>query len=205
MNNRRLLPLGLILLLAVLLAPVLRDFVREVVVIPFLYLFWFGRFIFESIPQAMLWGCFSILILMIMGISLLGKRHRKRTSLKSLEAHQERIESWANLIHRARQDDYFKWRLAQRLQKLTLDAIAHSKNQSLKQTRQQLKRGELDLPPELQAYFLASLASLGQLSAPKRFFLSKPTTSPLDLDPTQVIRFLENLDTETTKQIRRDK
>ena len=50
--RRHLLPLGLILLAAVLFAPLCRTFVREVVIIPFLYIFWIGKFFTDTIPQA---------------------------------------------------------------------------------------------------------------------------------------------------------
>ncbi len=193
--KNRLLPLGLILLLAALLAPVFRNFVREVIVIPLLYVFWIGRFIFEAIPQVWLWSaCFAV-FLMILGIGLLGKQKVKPKTLLPVEANEGRVLGWAKLIRRAEQDDYFKWRLAQHLQKVTLNAIAHHQGQSLKQTRQQLRQGKLDMPPELQAYFQASLQSLGHLPPPKRFFNTK-TTTPLDLDPMQVVQFLEDLNSD---------
>ena len=54
------------------------------------------------------------------------------------------------------------------------------------------------MSPELQAYFQASLQSLGHLPAPKRFFRTgTPTASPLDLAPEHVIKFLEQLDPAT--------
>ena len=191
--KKRLLTLGFISLLAALLAPIFRTFVREVIVIPLLYLFWLGRFFIEAIPQSGLWAGFFIICLLILAASLLEKKGHKPKAPQLAEADRGRIEDWVNLINRAAQDDYFKWRLAQHLQKLTLNAIAHHKGQSLRETRQQLRQGALEMPPELQAYFQASLKSLGHLPAPKRFFQVRPkASSPLDLDPLEVVRFLEH-------------
>jgi hypothetical protein len=202
--RKRLLPLGLILLLAGLVAPVLRDLVREVLVLPLLYILWIGRLIVDTIPQLILWGGVLTIFLIIMIISLLETKKSRQATRKAAKEPQERIKGWADLIHKAAWDDYFKWRLAQHLQKLTLDAIAHDRGQSPKQIKQQLRRGELDIPPELQAYFQASLTSLGQLAGPKRLFQPKAPPSPLDLDLAKVVEFLENMGIGSTTQIWRE-
>ncbi len=200
--KKRLLTAGLILLAAIVIAPAFRNVVREVIVIPLLYMFWIGRFIFEAIPQIGLWGAFFTICLLILGVSLLvGNRKRKSTAPVTVEAYPGRVEGWAHLIDRAAQDDYFKWRLAQQLQKLALSAVAHQKGQSFKQTRQQFRQGDLDMSPELKAYFQASLRSLGHLPSPKRFYHTKRSaSSPLDLDPIHVVRFLESINAQEEKE-----
>jgi hypothetical protein len=196
--KKHLLSFGLILLIAAVLAPIFRNFVREVIIIPFLYIFWIGRFVVEAIPQAGLWSCFLIIISLILAIGLVDKQKRKSTLYLAGNLDEGRVTGWVKLIQQAETDHYFKWRLAQRLQKVALNVIAHQQGQSLKQTRQQLRQGELDISPEVQAYFQASLQSLGHLPAPKRFFrTNSPATSPLDLDPEHVIQFLEQLDPAT--------
>jgi hypothetical protein len=196
MKNRLLLLLGFTLLLAALFTPVFHQFIREVIVIPLLYLLWIGRFLFEAIPQEVIWAGLSIFLMLIMIVSLLGKSKSKLRLLTKSAPDQGRIESWLDLIQKAERDAYFKWRLAQGLQRLTLDTIAHQADQSLKETRQQLKQGELAMPPEIQAYFQASLKSLGYLSTPKRLLSSKAVISPLDLDPARIAQFIENLTIE---------
>ena len=195
--KKLLLPLGGILLLAILFTPLFRNFVREVIVIPFLYLFWLGRFLIQTVPQSALWGVLLFVCLLILGISLLGTTKRKPRVVNFAEIQQGRIEGWTYLIDRAARDDYFKWLLAQSLQKLALNAIAHHKGQSLRLTRQQLRQGALDIPPDVEAYFQASLKSLGHLPSPKRLFRTKVrSASSLDLDPAKVVQFLENLNAD---------
>lgn len=199
--RNRLLPFGIILLLAILFTPIFRTVTREIIIIPLLYIFWLARFFFHAIPQSVLWGIFLGIFIIIISFSLLGKRRARLAGPRMTEARQGRIEGWVSLIDKARHDDYFKWRLAHRLQKLTLNAIAGNSGQTLKQTRQQLRRGELDIPPELQVYFEASLRSFGHLITPKRFSRRKATPSALNLDPIEVVRFLEGLDHETANHI----
>ena len=198
--KHRWLPFGLILLLAILLTPFFRNIIRELIIVPLLYVFWFARFLLATMPQAGLWTFFSVLFALILGVSLLEKKKRKSSAPKPASVHQGRIESWVELIHKAEREQYFQWRLAQRLQKLTLSAIAHNKGQSMREVRQQLRRGELDLPPQLLAYFQASLQSLGNLPAPKLLFWRQHPPSPFDVDPIQVVQFLKELDTEPTQQ-----
>jgi hypothetical protein len=197
MSSRLLFLLTLILVLAVLFTPFFDQFVREVIVIPFLYLLWIGRFLFEAVPQIVLWAAFSMILMLIMLMSFIGKRRPQLQRYKQTVTPQGRIDPWLELIQKAERDAYFKWRLAQGLQRLTLDMLAHQADLPLKQVRQQLKEGQLGLPPEVQAYFQASLKSLGYLSAPRRLFSSKTERSPLDLDPARVIQSLKDLTSES--------
>lgn len=196
--RKHLLPLALIFLIALLFAPLCRTFVREVVVIPFLYIFWLGRVLTEFIPQTSLWPVFVLLIFLIMATSFLGHRARRGRVKPAHPPEPGRVERWAFLLARAQNDNYFKWRLGQQLQKLALRAIAHQKGQSIKETRLQLRQGDLNLPPELQTFFEASLQPLGYLAANRRFgfWRGRRRPSPLDLDPQRVVAFLENLDQE---------
>ncbi len=189
--------IGLIIFALLLFTPFLRNFVREVIIIPFLYLAWIARFFFDAIPQNILWTAFFLLCLLIFASSLFEKRKRRKAGLIISQEQAGRILAWTELLEKAKGDEYFKWRLAQHLQKLALNAIAHQKDQTIKQTRRQLKQGDLDLPPEVQAYFEASLRSLGHLSQRRTFFRTKTVTeSPLNLDPTHIIYFLETLNLE---------
>lgn len=205
MNKRFLFLISLILIVAVLFTPLFEQFVREVIVIPFLYLLWIGRFLFEAVPQVVLWAAFSVILMLIMLMSLWRKTRPEPQRYKQTNAAHGRIEPWLELIQKAERDSYFKWRLAQGLQKLALDMLAYQADLPLKQVRQQLKEGELRLPPEVQAYFQASLKSLGYLSTPRRFFSSKAETSPLDLDPARVVECLEGLTSESINSSNRSR
>lgn len=183
--------LVLVVSIGLLLTPNFRTFVREVVVIPWLYLLWIGGIILSAVPRSALWGCYVALLLLIMGGSLLSRKPRKPRLRPPTTAATGRVAGLADLLHQAEHDDYFKWRLAQQLQKLSLDTIAYHTGQSMPETRQQLQQGQLDLPAELRAYFKAGLKPLGSLAAPRKRFLSNQPAPALDLDPVTVVRFLE--------------
>lgn len=188
--------LSFLLLFAVsaglLLTPIFQTFIREAVVIPLLYLVWIGRFVLSAIPYTVLWGCYVALLLLIMGVSLLAKRQKKRKPSQPQPDHEDRVAGLAKLIEQAEQDDYFKWRLAQQLQKLSLDTMAYHSGQPIGEIRQQLRQGTLDIPPELQAYFEAGLKPLGSVVTPQKLFATKHSPTALDLDPVEVAQFLES-------------
>ncbi len=190
--KNRLLPLLLILLLAGLLTPVFQDFVGYVFVTPFLYLFWVGRLIFEAIPQIITWGLFLVIALTIALYSLLKHRPPLRRSQRAFKtAHQERIETWLKLIERTDQETYYQWQLAQHLRKLTLAILAHDERLPTRQIQQRLTEGELDIPPEIEAYLQASLTSFSHLSDLIPRSRLRKTASPLDPDLEQIAQFLE--------------
>ena len=195
--RKRLLPLGVILLTAILLAPLFRNFIREVVVIPLLYVFWIGRIIFDTIPQTGFWGCFLLIALLMASASLLKKSKLQSRIYEVKTVQPGRVETWANLIRQATEEDYYRWRLAQPLRELILETLAHEARLTSKQIKRRLTDDQLDIPPEIRAYLQASLLSLSYLSAPRFRFRSRRLTSPLNLDPERVVKFLEDRYRET--------
>jgi hypothetical protein len=190
--KKQLLPLALILLLTGLLTPVLQDYVRQVIVRPFLYFFWVGWLFINSIPQIGIWGLFLFIALLIMGRSLLKQRPTPPRLRRPQKTDQGRIETWAKLIHRANQEPYYKWKLAQHLQEFTLDALAHDERQAPKQIRQRLLNNNLDIPPEIQAYLQAGMTSFSRLLGPRPLFRPRTFSSSLNLNPEQIAHFLED-------------
>lgn len=193
MIRKQLLPLGVILISAMLLAPLIRDFIRDVLVVPLLYLVWIGRIVFNTIPQAGFWGCFLLLALLTAGASLLKRGSFSARIHQAKTVQPGRVEKWANLIGQAAQEEYYQWRLAQGLRELLVDTLAYETRLTPKQIKQRMRNAQLELPPEIQAYLLASLKSLSYLSAPRFPFGSSPKpASPLNLNPERVTQFLED-------------
>jgi hypothetical protein len=189
----RLLRLGLLLLLAGLLTPFLKDFIRDVLLLPLLYITWLGRLVLASLPQVIIWGSLFIFALFVAGRSLLIQSRRRLQTYRPVTLPPGRLESWANLIDRAGQDRYARWRLARQLRKLTLAVLAQNKRQPLPQLTQELTEGRLNIPGEIQAYLQASLTSFSYFAPARfRFWFQAPPASPLDLDPEQIVRFLED-------------
>jgi hypothetical protein len=192
--KRRLLSLLVILALAGLLTLVIGDWLRQVIVIPLLYVVWIGRLIFESISQLVIWVLF-LLILLPLALKSLFKEKPPAAAVQPPEMlPSKRIGDWLYLLRQAHKDIYYRWQLAQQVQKLTVSALAQAERISPRLARQRLAEGDLDMPPELQAYLQAGVISFAHVVTPKArlrpWQQSKP--SPLDLDPARAIKFLED-------------
>jgi hypothetical protein len=189
--RRRLLLLGLLLLLTILLTPLLQESIRPILT-PLLYVFWIGLLLLWSIPQAGIWGAFVLIAVLIAVFSLSQKRPRSRRSPVTPAPPLERIESWAKLIRQSKQETYYRWQVAQHLRRLTLEALAQNERVTSREIQQRLMAGQLDLPPEIEAYLKASLTSFNRLAvATPRSRFGQPA-SPLDLEMEEFITFLEH-------------
>jgi hypothetical protein len=72
--RQRLLLIGLVLLLAIPLVLLLRDFTRDVLLAEVLFFVWTLRVILGSLPQLPIWLLFVILVFFIAAATLLGPR-----------------------------------------------------------------------------------------------------------------------------------
>jgi len=182
-----------ILLAAAVLTFFLRGLMRENIVGPLVYLAWLGQLVFWSIPQIGIWALF-IFIALIVALRSLARKQSPPSKVPIPEAGRvKRIGTWAKSIRQADEDFYYQWQLAQELQKLTVQALANDERVERSEIRRRLEQGTInDMSPELLAYLQAGMTSFAHLSDNKsRFGLGKQT-SPLDIDPTQVIQYLED-------------
>ncbi len=187
-----LLRLGLLVLVAALLAPLLQDFIREVLILPLLYVTWLGQLLLASIPQPAIWTVFFMAGLFLAALALFPTRSPAPVTREYPSAYSGRIESWARLIKRADQERYSRWLLARELRKLAMRTLAPAEDYTLQQVRQDLADNKLELPATIQAYLLASMTSFNTFSEAKWRFWSKPHPSPLDLKPELIIQLLED-------------
>jgi len=187
--KRNLLPIGLGLAIG-LLALLLRDFVREEVLIPLLKLV---RFV-EDLPQNMLWFFFLGIMVFLAYKSLNKWRPPGLKARRPKTDHRGQIAVLAGLIEQARQGGYFRGRLAEYLAELTVETLAHQERLTPEITKERLRSGTLDVPPEILAYLRAGLMSdsAHYRKRGKMRFRSKAQGSPLDLDPGRVVEFLEH-------------
>lgn len=178
---------ALILVPVVVMAIVLRDFVREELIGPVLYVYWLVRLFLESIPQIWEWVVF-----VVVATILVVRNFAARPTLPQLRraetADHGHVEELARLLHQARGDTFARWRLAQRLGGLVGDVLANQERVSQREIWRRLDRGRLNVSAPLRAYLTAQLRSV----RPSGVRGLLPHSSPLDLDPREVVQFLED-------------
>ena len=192
MKNRLIL-LALALLLVGVLSLVFRDFVREAIVTPIAYAAWVAGILIESLPQMILWIALLAVVLWMAVGSLIARPKPIRAFSDAKADRRGQIEVLARRIDLATRGYYFRWHLARRLRDLAVDTLAYRQRMTPEQVNQHLEAGTLDIPPAIRAYFQAepTLGSASRLPYLRHRFQPHPATSPLDLDPEEVVRFLE--------------
>ena len=187
---KRFVPLIVILVLALALAFLLDDFVRQVIVGPLLYALWIGGLILRSLPQFVFWGLFVLVALIIVVRSLdrdFSVQRRRRRGGRITRGY---VASWQRQLRQADAQPYFRWRLARSLAKLSQEIMAPTDpvNPDERQSQAEMMAA---LPPEIAAYFQAEVPR--EPAVISRWYRRQPerTSTALDLDPGMVVDYLE--------------
>lgn len=188
---------AIILLLAIPLRLLLLDEVRRVLLGPLLPLVRAGQLLSQAIPQALLW---ALALLLAGAIALRSLNWRPGPAPRRRAAigwHAGPVRVWVQWLQEQGQGDYFRKRLAHRLGRLLVQALAPYERLTAQQARRLLDR--LEAPPEVRAYLQAgfepeppaTITRWSILARLKSRFRVNTQRSPLDLDPEEVVRFLE--------------
>ena len=194
-TRTRLLLVGLVLLLAIPLTLLLWNVARDMIVVSLLYILWIGRLVFRAIPQLFLWLLFIAIALSLVVKSLV-KQRKPAPEMHDREMPDPgRVGVWARRIYLVERGAFSRWYFAQHLHKLILDVLAHHERVETRQIKQRLETGELDAPPEIQAYLWTGLArAFSKPSFWSRLRRRLPLgmqAPPSDLDLESVAQFLE--------------
>lgn len=186
--------LGLGLLLVLVLTPLLVGFVRELIVVPALYVAWIVRLAFATLPQTLIWGLF-LLIALLVGIGTLVSL--SRPSLDEDEPvgrHRGPLAAWWRWVDLATQESYSNWRLARRIGNLAQDLFSHTTQLTPEEIKARVEAGEMEAPPDVEAYLQAAMATRSYRAFERpgwRFCSSDEQTAPLDADLEDVAAYLE--------------
>ncbi|HEU5102771.1 MAG TPA: hypothetical protein VFU22_27305 [Roseiflexaceae bacterium] len=191
----RLAALGLALLLAGLLALIVTGAINDVLIVPLLFLWWAAQILYQSLPQALLWGIFVAIAVLLMVKSLPWNDAPLPARDPGL-GEGGRVTDWSRLLHESSRDEHGRWRLAQRLAQLTVETLAFREQCPPQQISRRLGDGSLDITPQLRAYLRAG--SLPYAPAPKdrrrhgRLSTDAAPADPLALDTQQLVAYLED-------------
>lgn len=161
LSKERLGLVALVLLLAVPLALILSHaiggFVRELVVVPFLYITWMVRLYLQAIPQILFWGALLLFgFILVVADVLLARRDREegdggyRGRDRVATPNAGPVRRLAGQIQVTSGSRYFRAALAQRLGMLTLEVLDDRGDMSQGDIQRRLDA--LDMPPEVRAF-----------------------------------------------------
>jgi hypothetical protein len=181
--------LGLGLLLALLVAAAVRGVVAEFVVAPLLYLGWGTQTLFASLPQALPWTLLVLAGIVLAATSLPAPRLPALARRSPTEA-SGRVAEWRRLISLTTRDEYSRWRAAQRVAHIAVEALAEREHGSPQQARRLIEGDALAVPDDVRAYLRAGLnAYQPQPGARGRIVRG----GPLDVELRRILDWIEQL------------
>jgi hypothetical protein len=181
-----------IVAITLVVAYLTRDAIEQSILLPLAYIFWVLGIYYRSFPQAVTWILLVVIVALLAVGSLAAEPpDKKRTPLRSLPI-QGPVEALAGWMVKARSGIYFKWLVAQRLGLLSRALINFkARHSAASSAKEPLAGPGWDPPEEVAAYLESGLnGSFADYPRPRWPFQPPPPT-PLDLDPNQVIDFIE--------------
>ena len=190
-RRRRWLILVGVLIVAGILAFPLRETIFDTVVIPAAFITWNLGLLYRSFSQGVWWWVIIFLVFFMLAFSLATEPgFRPRMSIKS-KPPQGAVEGLAISIQRAEKGIYFKWLVANRLGKLAYQILLHRESGRPRSVFAPLLGTDWEPRKELQQYLETGLHG-SFADFPNTGNLSRPRHTPLDLNVTEAVDFLES-------------
>lgn len=200
---RQWLLIALVLIATGVLTLLLRDAVREAVVIPMSYALWLGDIVLRSVPQALLLG---LLVLLCIGIILrsatrsAGATEALAQATPAAATHHSRLLFWARQLNRMEDSQFAVEKLALEMKKLTVNILSVQENLPEDEVMNAVQRGTLVVPDDVRSLIIRPQDWMtAQTASPWELFLRRlrpnrpPKTNPEQTKKLEgVIRFIED-------------
>ena len=191
---RRLVVWGAVLVAAVLLAFWLQGTIQDVCIVPAIGLLRMGGLLLRSVSQSVFWSLLvaGVAFIALGSLARSGRLRLWRPAKEKRVATPGSIRRLAEYLHNTRRGLYFKWLVAHRLGELAQAILIQRGTSNTEGPRRMGAEGNGGQGAvDIQAYMQAGL-DRPPMSRPRRKFLSRRPPSPLDLDPTRVVEYLES-------------
>jgi hypothetical protein len=169
---------------------VFRRTIYQVVILPLAYVWWWLTLYYRLLPQAAIWIVLIFIILFTTMRGLLLEVPWGWSRPLKKKKSQGPIESLAVLIQKSSEGNYYKWTIANRLGRAARELLDQREGSQGRKKIMRFSDRNWDAPQEVSAYLEAGLNGTFA-DYPKRSWSRSPRT-PLDVDPQQVIEYLES-------------
>ena len=190
-TQRRLILVAALIIAGILAFP-LRETIYETVVIPAAYVAWNLNLLYRSLSQGIWWWLLIFLVLFMLAFSLVPQVQFRGRSETKAKPPVGQVENLALSMRKAESGTYFKWLIANRLGKLAYQILLHRENGRPRSVFAPLVGMDWEPPKELRTYLETGLhgsfADFPQVRRP----LGARQKTPLDLDVTEAVEFLES-------------
>jgi hypothetical protein len=188
MKRWRLLLLTAGIILSAVLAYFLRGWINDNVIIPLAYLWWRIGIYYHSVSEDIWWTIMIIVTFVLCGISFASMDDEWffgtwNMDEQSAQGAVEELMVWMLKLPRSA---YHKWMLANRLGKLARSFLIQREGGYDQHWDGSLHSSVWDLPDKVSAYLRTGL------KRPPSASEMLPRSSPLNLEPQQVVEYLES-------------
>jgi hypothetical protein len=172
----------------------LRDLIQRTIILPFAYLWWLLKLYYRAVPQLILWVLLVIAVfasmLRLIPIKNLFHRGQKKEQMPVAGS----IESFSHWIKKSPRGIYYKWLIANRLGKDAREILAQRDGHAVGNKFGRLDGRGWNPPQKISDYLETGLnGSFADFPRPPWSLRGQsPKPTPLDVDPQQVIDYLEN-------------
>ncbi len=192
MKRKQLLALAGSVCAASLLAFILQDVVRQVVILPLAYAWWLLGLYYRSFPQLILWVMVVVFVLFILLGNLTAEGTGKPREEPKPKSAPGAIENLALAIEKSRRGIYARWQVAHRLGKLARNLLIQRGDCANTQGMSPLTGRDWQPSKPVQNYLDVGLnGSFADYPQP-RWPFQRPKPTPLDLDVNEAVEFLES-------------
>lgn len=149
---RQWLLVALVLIVTAALTVLLRDTVREVIVIPMAYAVWMGDILLSSVPQGLLLGLLVVICLAIViraGLKGDAQEEAPRAAVISGQ-HHSRLLFWARQLSRLEDSQFAVEKLATELKKIILKILSAQENLTEDEVIDAVRSGALVVPADIR-------------------------------------------------------
>lgn len=178
-------------ILCLIAAFAFRKLIYQIVIVPLAYVWWFLGLYYHLLPQAVIWIVLIFLIVLTTLRGLLFEIPIGRPRYVKAKKSQGPVEALSVLIQKSSEGNYYKWSIANRLGRAARELIDQREGRKLKQKFTRLTNHRDWQPPQEVAAYLEAGINGSFADYPRRTWSRSPQT-PLDVDPQQVIEYLES-------------
>jgi hypothetical protein len=189
--------IGLVLILSIPLAFLVKDFVRDVLLVELMRMVWTVGILFDSLPQALIWAMFLLLALNVAVRSLIAARRRGQRGSRFSSEPVGQVQRLAMRIRSTDRAEYHTWHLTRHLAKLVAAVLAFREGTTPSRATWKVRSGSFEGPEEVRTYLQRGVSTkpfepTGPLVGLRRRFTQSPHHHPVDPRLEAVVRFLED-------------
>jgi len=192
MMRRRWLAILGVIVIAALLAFLLRGVVNQLILVPIAYVLWLLKLLYLSLNQAIWWIGVVVIAFLILSKSLLLESKPVKKLIPLAKHDRGSVESLATAIQKSKKGIYYKWLIANRLGRLAYQILLQREHGKPRSAFAPLVGEGWEAAPGVQQYLEKGLhGSFADFPHSQWAIFAAPVKTPLDHDVAEVVEFLE--------------